>query len=265
MTYKLVRRGERDRTVVRVGGVEIGSGKPVVIAGPCSVESREQILEAARAVKEAGAHILRGGTFKPRTSPYSFQGLGEKGLQYLREAGDEVGLPVVTEVLDPRLVGLIAEYVDMIQIGARNMQNFPLLREVGRAGKPVLLKRGFGATIEELLHAAEYILAEGNDQVVLCERGIRTFEGSTRFTLDIAAVPVLKEKTHLPVVVDPSHAAGRRSLVPPLAKAALAAGADGIMVEVHPDPDNALSDGPQSLTPDMFRQMMGELRWLRLL
>lgn len=265
MTYKLVRRRGEGRTVVRVGGVEIGSGKPVVIAGPCSVESREQILEAARVAKEAGAHILRGGAFKPRTSPYSFQGLGEKGLRYLREAGDEVGLPVVTEVLDPRLVGLVAEYADMIQVGARNMQNFPLLREVGRAGKPVLLKRGFGTTIEELLHAAEYILAEGNDQVVLCERGIRTFEGSTRFTLDIAAVPVLKEKTHLPVIVDPSHAAGRRSLVPPLVKAALAAGADGVMVEVHPDPENALSDGPQSLTPEMFRQMMGELRCLKLL
>ena len=265
MDLKLVLRGFRERTVVRVGGVEIGGGRPVVIAGPCSVESREQILEAARAVKEAGADMLRGGAFKPRTSPYSFQGLGVEGLRLLRLAGDEVGLPVVTEVLDPRMVGVAAEYADVLQVGARNMQNFPLLRELGRAGKPVLLKRGFGSTVDELLAAAEYILAEGNADVVLVERGIRTFETSTRFTLDIAAVPVLKERTHLPVIVDPSHAAGRREYVPALAKAALAAGADGVMVEVHPRPEEALSDSRQQLTPEMFSRLMGELRWMNLL
>lgn len=265
MGYKLVSKSSRDRTVVKIGDVEIGGGRPVIIAGPCSVESWEQIASVAEAVKEAGASILRGGAFKPRTSPYSFQGLGVEGLKLLRRAGDMVGMPVVTEVLDPRMVGLVAEYADMLQIGARNMQNFPLLREVGRTGKPVLLKRGFGSTIEELLNAAEYILVEGNDQVVLVERGIRTFESSTRFTLDIAAVPVLKEKTHLPVIVDPSHPAGRRSLVPPLAKAGLAAGADGLIIEVHPDPDRALSDGAQSLTIEMFRDLMRELRWHRLL
>jgi len=263
---KLASKEFRERTVVKVGRVTVGAGKAVVIAGPCSVESREQVMEVAEAVKEAGAHMLRGGAFKPRTSPYSFQGLGEEGLKYLREAGDAFGLPVVTEVLDPRHVSLVAEYADVLQIGARNMQNFPLLREVGKAGKPVLLKRGFGSTVEELLNAAEYILLEGNDQVMLCERGIRTFERATRFTLDIAAVPVLKELTHLPIIVDPSHAAGKRSLVPPLAKAALAAGADGIMVEVHPKPEEALSDGPQSLTPSEFAALMRELRgfgWVR--
>ncbi|GAB6148079.1 3-deoxy-7-phosphoheptulonate synthase [Stetteria hydrogenophila] len=265
MSLKLVTKDYRERTIVDVGGVKIGAGRSVVVAGPCAVESWEQIRTAALAVKRAGAHILRGGAFKPRTSPYSFQGLGVEGLKLLRMAADEAGLPVVTEVLDPRQVQLVAEYADALQIGARNMQNFPLLREVGRAGKPVFLKRGFGARIDELLAAAEYILAEGNDQVVLVERGIRTFETSTRFTLDIAAVPVLKERTHLPVIVDPSHAAGRRELVPPLAKAALAAGADGIMVEVHPDPDRALSDARQQLTIEMFERLMGELRWMRLL
>ena len=263
---KLASKEFRERTVVKVGNITVGADGAVVIAGPCSVESREQVMEVAEAVKEAGAHMLRGGAFKPRTSPYSFQGLGEEGLKYLREAGDAFGLPVVTEVLDPRHVSLVAEYADVLQVGARNMQNFPLLREVGKAGKPVLLKRGFGSTIEELLNAAEYILLEGNDQVMLCERGIRTFERATRFTLDIAAVPVLKELTHLPVIVDPSHAAGKRSLVPPLAKAALAAGADGIMVEVHPKPEEALSDGPQSLRPEEFAELMRELRgfgWVR--
>jgi len=255
----------RDQTVVDVQGVKIGGGHKTVIAGPCSVESWEQIITVAEAVKEAGAHILRGGAFKPRTSPYSFQGLGVEGLKLLRKAGDAVGLPVVTEVLDPRHIDLVAKYADMIQIGARNMQNFPLLREVGRRRIPVLLKRGFGNTIEELLAAAEYILAEGNDQVVLVERGIRTFESLTRFTLDVAAVPVVKELSHLPIIVDPSHPAGRRSLVPALAKAGLAAGADGLMVEVHPDPDKALSDAKQQLTPDMFSRLMGELRWHRLL
>ncbi len=265
MGLRLVTKEFRERTIVSVGGVRVGGGRPVIVAGPCAVESREQIMRAAAAVKEAGAHILRGGAFKPRTSPYSFQGLGLEGLKLLREAGDEVGLPVVTEVLDPRMVGVVAEYADALQVGARNMQNYPLLREVGRSGKPVFIKRGFGSRISELLAAAEYIMLEGNDQVVLVERGIRTFEPSTRFTLDIAAVPVLKESTHLPVVVDPSHAAGRRELVPPLAKAALAAGADGLMIEVHPEPDKALSDAKQQLTPDQFRRLVGELRWMRLL
>jgi 3-deoxy-7-phosphoheptulonate synthase len=264
MKARLALRAEgRERTVVDVGGVRFGSGF-VVIAGPCAVEGEEQTVELAKLLKEAGAHVLRGGAFKPRTSPYSFQGLGEEGLKILRKAGDEAGMPVVSEALDVRHVELVAKYVDMIQVGARNMQNFPLLREVGRAGKPVLLKRGFGCTIEEWLLAAEYVLLEGNWGVVLCERGIRTFEPSTRFTLDIAAVPTAKELSHLPIVVDPSHAAGRSSLVKPLARAALAVGADGIMVEVHPSPPKALSDGPQSLTPKEFEELMEELRaWSR--
>lgn len=265
MKLKLVTREYRDKTIVEVGPVRIGEGKPKVIAGPCSVESLEQITSIAREVKRIGADILRGGAFKPRTSPYSFQGLGVEGLKLLRKAADEAGLPVVTEILDPRMVDVVARYADALQIGARNMQNFPLLREVGRSGKPVFLKRGFGSRIEELLAAAEYILVEGNDQVVLVERGIRTFETATRFTLDIAAVPVLKELTHLPVIVDPSHAAGRRELVIPLAKASLAAGADGILVEVHVNPDEALSDSKQQLTIEMFEELMGELRWMRLL
>ncbi len=252
-------------TVLRVSDVRIGGGFKAVIAGPCSVESWEQILAAAEAVKRAGGHILRGGAFKPRTSPYSFQGLGVEGLKLLRKAGDEVGLPVATEVLDPRHVSLVAEYADLLWVGARSMQNFPLLRELGRIDKPVLIKRGFGNTVEEWLAAAEYVMAEGNEQVGLIERGIRTFEGSTRFTLDVAAVPVVRELSHLPVIVDPSHPAGRRSLVPALAKAGLAAGADGIMVEVHPQPDKALSDKAQQLTPSQFESLMGELRWHRLL
>jgi len=260
MKAKLALKVEgRERTVVDVGGAKFGSGF-VVIAGPCAIEDEEQMIELARSLKEAGAHVLRGGAFKPRTSPYSFQGLGEKGLKILRKAGDEVGLPVVSEVLDTRHVELVAKYVDMIQIGARNMQNFPLLKEVGRTKKPVLLKRGFGCTIEEWLLAAEYILLEGNWEVVLCERGVRTFEPSTRFTLDIAAVLVVKELSHLPVIVDPSHAAGKNSLVKPLARAALAVGADGVMVEVHPNPSTALSDGPQSLTLKEFRELMEDLR-----
>jgi len=264
MKARLALRSEgRERTVVDVGGVKFGSGF-VVIAGPCAVEGEEQMVELALALKEAGAHVLRGGAFKPRTSPYSFQGLGEEGLRALRRAGDEAGLPVVSEALDTRHVELVAKYVDMVQVGARNMQNFPLLKEVGRAGKPVLLKRGFGCTIEEWLLAAEYVLLEGNWDVVLCERGVRTFEPSTRFTLDIAAVPAVRELSHLPVVVDPSHAAGRSSLVRPLARAALAAGADGVMVEVHPNPPAALSDGPQSLTLEEFEELVEELRaWLR--
>lgn len=264
MKLNLVTKNFREKTIIDINGVKIGE-HPIVIAGPCSVESEEQIIQVAKAVKEAGASMLRGGAFKPRTSPYSFQGLGEQGLIYLKKASEITGLPVVTEVLDPRDVKLVEKYADMLQIGARNMQNFPLLKEVGRSMKPVLLKRGFGSTIEELLSAAEYIMKEGNTNVVLCERGIRTFESSTRFTLDIAAVPVLKELTHLPVIVDPSHAAGRRSLVPPLAKASLAAGADGIIVEVHNDPDHALSDGPQSLTLDGFKNMMEELRKWKLI
>ncbi len=257
MGYKLV-LGEK--AAVKVKGVEIGGKKPIVIAGPCSVESKDQLMEVAWAVKEAGAHVLRGGAFKPRTSPYSFQGLGVEGLKMLREAGDATGLPVISEVLDPRDVKLVAEYVDILQVGARNCQNFPLLREVGKAGIPVLIKRGFSITLEEYLCAVEYILLEGNDKVILCERGIRTFSDSSRFTLDIAAIPRLKDTSRFPVIADPSHAAGRRDLVLPLAKAALAAGADGIMVEVHPRPDEALSDGSQSLTVEQFRELMSELR-----
>ena len=218
-----------------------------VIAGPCAAESREQMLETARAAADGGAAMLRAGAWKPRTSPHSFQGLGEEGLRMLAEAGEATGLPVVTELVDVRHLDLVAELADVIQIGARNMQNFALLTEAGRAGKPVLLKRGPSATLEELLLAAEYVTCEGNDDVILCERGIRTFEGSYRYTLDLAAVPVLKERTHLPVIVDPSHAAGRRELVEPLSLGAAAVGADGVMVEIHPDPDSALCDGPQSL------------------
>jgi 3-deoxy-7-phosphoheptulonate synthase len=261
--YKLVSREFKvEDSVVKVGGqVAIGAGQPIaVIAGPCSVESREQILEVAAAVKQAGAVALRGGAFKPRTSPYSFQGLGEEGLKLLKEARDRTGLPIVTEAVDPRDLPLVAKYADMIQIGARNMQNFNLLREVGKAGKPVLLKRGAGSTIEELLMSAEYILSEGNREVVLCERGIRTLETYTRNTLDLSAVPVIKKLSHLPVIVDPSHGVGKWDLIPAMAKAAVAAGADGLIIEVHPHPDEALSDGPQSLKPDTFTALMSELR-----
>lgn len=265
MKAKLVLRENGEKTVVDVSGVRIGE-EFVVIAGPCSVESEEQLLEVAEAVKEAGGRILRGGAFKPRTSPYSFQGLGVEGLKILRKIGDKLDMPVVSEAMDTRHIKLVEEYVDMIQIGARNMQNFPLLREAGRCRKPVLLKRGMWATIEEWLLAAEYILSSGNESVVLCERGIRTFETKTRFTLDIASVPVLKNLTHLPVIVDPSHAAGDRRIVPPLAKAALAVGSDGIMMEVHPNPSKALSDGPQSLTIKQFKDLMDELKkWLEFL
>ena len=256
---ELVERKGKERTVIEVGRARIGEDF-IVIAGPCSVESEDQIMEVARAVKQVGAQALRGGAFKPRTSPYSFQGLGEEGLRLLRRAGDEFDLPVVSEVLDTRQVPLVAKYVDIVQIGARNMQNFPLLREVGKLDKPVLLKRGFGATVDELLAAAEYILLGGNWRVILCERGIRTFERSTRFTLDVAAIPVLKERTHLPVIADPSHAAGKRSIVIPLAKAATVAGADGVMVEVHPRPKEALSDGAQSLTLEEFERLVGEVK-----
>jgi chorismate mutase/prephenate dehydratase len=255
--YKLVSREARSEdTVVRVGDLLIGGDGFVVMAGPCSVESKEQIEATARAVREAGAHVLRGGVFKPRTSPYAFQGLGEEGLELLVDAGHAVGMPVVSEVLAPEQVRLMAAKADILQIGARNMQNFPLLSAVGKVDRPVLLKRGLSSTIEEWLAAAEYVLAKGNGQVILCERGIRTFESATRNTLDLSAVPVLRERTHLPVIVDPSHGTGRRPYVAPMAFAARACGAHGLLVEVHPDPDHALSDGDQSLTFGEFRSLM---------
>ncbi len=251
---------KRDRTRVEALGLKVGAGQVGVIAGPCSVEGREQILEIAHIVKEAGATGLRGGAFKPRTSPYSFQGLKEKGLEMLAEARAQTGLAVVTEVMAPEHVKMVAGYADVLQVGARNMQNYPLLEAVGESGLPVLLKRGPSATMEEFLLAAEYILKSGNTQVMLCERGIRTFEDHTRFTLPLATVPYLHQTTHLPVVVDPSHGTGKASLVATMARAAVAAGADGLIVEVHPDPEKALSDGFQALTPAGFRQMMAECR-----
>jgi 3-deoxy-7-phosphoheptulonate synthase len=241
-----------ERTVLDVAGRKVGGEHFALIAGPCTVESREQLLETAHAVGAAGATMLRGGAYKPRTSPYAFQGLGQAGLRLLAEAKAHTGLPVVTEVMDVRDLEPLLEVADVLQIGARNMQNYALLAEVGRAGRPVLLKRGFSSTIEELLMAAEYVLREGNDRVMLCERGIRTFENAYRFTLDLTAVPVLQELSHLPVIVDPSHAAGRRELVTPLSLAAAAVGADGIMVEVHPRPEEAICDGPQSLVAGEF-------------
>ena len=246
-------------TVINVNGIEIGGEEIVIIAGPCAVENREQILETAKAVYSGGANILRGGAYKPRTSPYSFQGLGEEGLRYLSQAREETGLPVVTEVMDPRQMELVCKYADIIQIGSRSMHNFPLLKEAGKCRKPVLFKRGLMATIDEYLHAAEYILSEGNREIILCERGIRTFENSTRNTLDLSAVPVLKRQTHLPVIVDPSHGTGHSWLVPAMAKAAIAAGADGIMVEVHNKPLEALSDGQQSLYPNEFVQLVKDI------
>ena len=258
--YKLAsRESQEGYTVISVGDVKIGGPEFVVMAGPCSIESEEQLMESAYIVKKGGAHILRGGAFKPRTSPYSFQGMEEEGLKLLKKAREKTGLPVVTEVMNTADVELVEEYADIIQIGARNVQNFPLLKKVGLAHKPVLLKRGMMTTIEELLMSAEYILAAGNHQVILCERGIRTFETATRNTLDISAVPVLKELTHLPVIVDPSHAAGHWRYVIPLAKAVRAVGADGLLIEVHPEPDKALSDGIQSLKPEKFYQLMEEL------
>ncbi|MDD5455505.1 MAG: 3-deoxy-7-phosphoheptulonate synthase [Candidatus Margulisbacteria bacterium] len=261
--YKLVSREiYPDDTQVKINKkVTIGSKSPIaVIAGPCAVESREGIIEIAKFVKKAGANILRGGAFKPRTSPYSFQGLGKKGLEYLAEAREKTGLPIITEVMDTRDVKLVAEYADILQIGARNMQNFNLLKEVGKTRKPVLLKRGPSATIEEWLMSAEYIFSEGNRNVILCERGIKTYENYTRNTLDISAVPVVKTLSHLPIVVDPSHGTGRWELVTPMAKAALAAGADGITIEVHPDPKKALSDGAQSLRFDKFEKLMEDIK-----
>ena len=260
--FKLASRDfhPQDRVIVLPQGARIGGGSVEVIAGPCAVETREQVEAAARAVSAGGVRILRGGAFKPRTSPYSFQGLGEKGLLLLREVADELGMAVVSEVLTPQDVPLVARHAEILQVGARNMANFSLLRAVGEAGRPVLLKRGLGATIDELLQAAEYILAQGNDQVAVCERGIRTFETATRFTLDINAIPVLKQLTSLPVLVDPSHATGRAELVTPIALAGVAAGADGILVEVHPRPAEALSDGAQSLTPEAFADLMDSVR-----
>jgi 3-deoxy-7-phosphoheptulonate synthase len=247
-------------TVVKVNGVSIGGKQLVVMAGPCAVESCEQLLETARVVKEAGGRVLRGGAFKPRTSPYSFQGLGEEGLRLLAQARDETGLPVVTEVIDPQMVPLVTTYADILQVGARNMQNYALLHAVGEAQRPVLLKRGMMSTIEELLMAAEYVLSHGNERVILCERGIRTFEHYTRNTLDISAVPLLKQLCHLPVVVDPSHGTGKWELVEPVSLAAVAAGADGLIIEVHPHPEVALSDGVQSLKPARFAALMESLR-----
>jgi 3-deoxy-7-phosphoheptulonate synthase len=259
--YKLVSREVKpESSVVSVGGVPVGGPELTVVAGPCAVESREQILTVARAVKAAGAHLLRGGAYKPRTSPYSFQGLGEEGLKLLAEARDATGLPIVTEALDSESLDLVERYADAIQIGARNMQNFSLLKRAGRARKPVFLKRGLSATLEEFLMSAEYILAEGNYQVILCERGVRTFSDFSRNTLDLAVVPAVKSMSHLPILVDPSHGTGRRDKVAPLSRAAAAVGADGLMIEVHHDPNRALSDGPQSITPDMFVELMRDLR-----
>jgi 3-deoxy-7-phosphoheptulonate synthase len=262
--YRLASRAlHPDKTTIQVGSVTIGGAQPVVIAGPCAVEGEEQILAAARAAKAAGAQLLRGGAFKPRTSPYSFQGLGLPGLQALALAGREMGLPVVTEVMEPGMVETVAEYADILQIGSRNMQNFPLLRAVGQIKRPVLLKRGFAATIEEWLLAAEYILLEGNTQVILCERGVRGFDPNTRNLLDLAAVPLLAQLTHLPVLVDPSHATGRSDLVVPMGVAAIAAGADGLLVEMHPHPDAALSDAEQAITPAQLATLIAQATAVR--
>lgn len=259
--YKLASREfQAEDTVIPVGGLEIGGGQIQVMAGPCAVESREQLLEIACQVKEKGARFLRGGAFKPRTSPYAFQGLEEKGLEYLAEARERTGLLIVTEVMDTKKVDMVANYADILQIGARNMQNFPLLKEAAKCGKPVLLKRGLNATIEEWIMAAEYIMISGNQQVILCERGIRTFETYTRNTLDLAAVPVVKHLSHLPVIVDPSHALGKWRFVQPMARSAVAAGADGLLIEVHPNPSQAVCDGPQSITPERFGIIMDEIR-----
>lgn len=260
-SYKLSnRKFHPESSVIQVGNAKIGGSEIVIMSGPCAVENPDQVLETARAIKKSGAQILRGGAYKPRTSPYSFQGLEEEGLQIMKEARDETGLAIVCEVTSLQAIEAAVKYVDMLQIGARNMQNFYLLKEAGKTGLPILLKRGLSATIDEWLNAAEYIMAEGNQNVVLCERGIRTFETATRNTLDISAVPVIKEKSHLPIIVDPSHATGVRGYVKPLAKAAIAAGADGLMIETHPNPAIALSDGPQSLTFPQFDEFCNELR-----
>ncbi len=259
--YKLVSREfQSEDTVIDIKGVKIGGNQLQLIAGPCTVESKEMLLKTAIEVKKIGAKLLRGGAFKPRTSPYSFQGLGEEGLECLSEVSKETGLLVVTELMDPRDTEVVYKYADIIQIGTRNMQNFRLLKEVGKLDKPILLKRGLSATIKEFLMSAEYVASEGNREIILCERGIRTFEGATRNTLDISAIPVLKEETHLPVIVDPSHAVGKWHLVPALAKAAIAAGADGLLIEVHADPENAMCDGSQSLKPATFSRLVGDLK-----
>ncbi|HEY1377842.1 MAG TPA: 3-deoxy-7-phosphoheptulonate synthase [Gemmataceae bacterium] len=261
--FKLASRELRhEDTVVQVGHVQIGGGYLAMIAGPCAVESYERLDAIAGRVRAAGANILRGGAFKPRTSPYSFQGLGVDGLRILREVGNNYGMPVVTEVMDPRQVGIVSEFADMLQVGARNMQNFDLLREVGQAPRPILLKRGMSATVKDMLMSAEYILAAGNPNVVLCERGVRSFEDSTRNMLDLSAVPNVKGQSHLPIIVDPSHATGRPDLIPDMAKASVAAGADGVHVEVHDCPEKALSDGPQALLPDKFDRLMKDIRRL---
>jgi len=261
--YKLVSRETHpEPRVITVGDIEIGGGKPVIMAGPCAVESEEQALTIARLVKKHGAQVFRGGAFKPRTSPYSFQGLGEEGLKILAKVRQETGLLIVTEATDHDNLELVEKYADIIQIGARNMHNYSLLRRAGHASKPVLLKRSFAATIEELLMSAEYISSEGNNQVILCERGIRTFSDNTRNTLDLSAIPSIKEASHLPIIVDPSHAAGRRDYVIPLSKGAIAVGADGLLVEVHHDPPHALSDGMQSLYPEQFGELMEEIKSL---
>src|SRR5210317_1040374 len=259
---KLAMRDTEQRTIIKISNVEIGRGF-TVIAGPCSVESEEQISESARAVKVAGADMLRGGAFKPRTSPYAFQGLGLNGLKILAKARQETGLPIVTEVIDPRDVSWVAEFADVLQIGTRNMQNFSLLKEVGKANRPVLLKRGMYSTLEEWLNCAEYVLSEGNPKVILCERGIRTFENYTRNTLDLSAVPAIKELTHLPIIIDPTHSTGRLSLIQPMSMAAVAAGCDGLIIEVHAKPEEALCDADQALTPGMFARLMNRVRPLR--
>ena len=259
---KLASREQKERTIVNVGGVEVGRDL-VVIAGPCSVESEAQTIETAHAVKAAGADMMRGGAFKPRTSPYAFQGLGLQGLKILEKARAETGLPIVTEVIDPRDVSWVAEFADILQIGTRNMQNFALLKEVGKSGRPALLKRGMYSTLEEWLNCAEYILSEGNPDVILCERGIRTFEKYTRNTLDLSAVPAIKELTHLPIIIDPTHSTGRLSLIGPMSSAAVAAGADGLIIEVHNNPAEALCDADQALTPEMFSGIMAQVRPLK--
>jgi 3-deoxy-7-phosphoheptulonate synthase len=259
--YKLAGRTFKPQdTVVDLRGVKVGGPEVIVMAGPCSVENREQVRTVAKAVARSGARVLRGGAFKPRTSPYSFQGHGEEALRWMREAGDELDLAVISEVMDLRTIDMMVKYVDCLQVGARNMQNFDLLKELGRLRRPILLKRGLSATIEDWLLSAEYILAGGNAQVILCERGIRTFEVATRNTLDISAIPVVKKLSHLPILVDPSHGTGRRDKVLPMGRAAIAAGADGLLIEVHDDPEKALSDGAQSLYPEQFDRLMGELR-----
>ena len=259
MGFKYTSKDYKKKTVIKVGEVKIGQ-EFVFIAGPCSVESRDQMFTIAEKLKELGVHMLRGGAFKPRTSPYSFQGLGEEGIRILKEVKEKFDIPIVTEILDIRHLNKFHDVIDVIQIGARNMYNYPLLKELGRIKKPILLKRGLSATLDEWLYAAEYIMSSGNEEVILCERGIRTFTKHSRFTLDIAAVPSLKERTHLPVIVDPSHPAGRRSLVTPLAKAAACVGADGLIVEVHNNPEEALSDSSQQLTLHMFEELVKEVR-----